>query len=335
MNIEKNMIVSSIFGLAIGDALGVPVEFVKRERLIKNPIKTMIGYGTHNQEPGTWSDDTSLTLALMDGLKSGYDINKIGQNMIDWFYNDQFTANNYVFDIGGTTKNAIDKLRSGISPLESGSSNPYNNGNGSLMRILPLAFYLYNIDFKNRKNIIYEVSGITHANIISKVACHFYIEFVIQLIKTKNIRESYELTANLFSEYYQESIVKKEFQRLFSGKTLDINKAKVKSSGYVVDTLEASIWCILHTNNYKDAVLTAVNLGDDTDTTGAVTGGLAGLIYGYDAIPDEWIKTLKNREYIYNICMEFSNTFCNDIFGTYKGLIEIKKTSLLRNIFKK
>lgn len=167
------------------------------------------------------------------------------------------------------------------------------------------------------------------------MACHFYIEFVIQLIKTKNIRESYELTANLFSEYYQESIVKKEFQRLFSGKTLDINKAKVKSSGYVIDTLEASIWCILHTNNYKDAVLTAVNLGDDTDTTGAVTGSLAGLIYGYNAIPDEWIKTLKNREYIYDICVEFYNTCHNNIFETYKGLIEIKKTSLLKTIFRK
>lgn len=164
------------------------------------------------------------------------------------------------------------------------------------------------------------------------MACHFYIEFIIQLIKTKDIKESYEFTTNLFSEYYKEPIVK---NRLFLGKTLDINKAKVKSSGYVVDTLEASIWCILHTNNYKNAVLTAVNLGDDTDTTGAVTGSLAGLIYGYNAIPDEWIKTLKNREYIYDICMEFYNTCHNDIFETYKGLIEIKKTSLLKTIFNK
>ena len=247
---------SAIYGFAIGDALGVPYEFKERNTFI---CTDMIGHGTWNQEDGTWSDDTSLTLATAKSIKDKgcIDLKDIRKNFEAWLYNDEFTANGTVFDVGGTTREAIE--------LEHGMDGFHDNGNGSLMRILPLAFTTASDED------IANVSAITHAHEISKKACIEYIHIARKLIK---------------GEKYHDELIK------------NIDESEIKSGGFVLDTLVASLWCILNTCNYKDAVLKAVNLGSDTDTTAAVTGGLAGIIYGFDAIPKEWIDKLKNKELI-------------------------------------
>lgn len=169
------------------------------------------------------------------------------------------------------------------------------------MRIHPLAFYLIDVDdFEKKKNMIYQVSSLTHANIISKVACHFLVELIIRLLKTNSIRTAYDAVCREFAEYYTEDKIQSAFVNIFSGKILSMPASSIKSSGYVIDTLEAVLWCIFHTTTYKDAVLTAVNLGDDTDTVGAITGGIAGIIYGLDAIPEEWISKLVNKMIVLN-----------------------------------
>lgn len=172
-----------------------------------------------------------------------------------------------------------------------------------------MAFYLRNEDdFEARKKIIYDVSSITHAHIISKVACHFYVEWMISFLKTRDIKYAYEITCNVFSVYYHDdNCIKDKFNRVFSGNVLKAPICEIKSTGYVIDTLEAVIRCIFHTNSYKEAVLTAVNLGEDTDTIGAITGGIAGMIYGN--IPKKWKSQIVNKQ----IILDAVNLMCNII----------------------
>lgn len=262
---------AAIYGFIVGDVLGVPFEFKKRGSFC---CADMIGYGTHNKPVGTWSDDTSMTLATLDSLKQ----NKNKINILDmrnkfceWIYNGKYTTDGDVFDYGITTKKALD---SGY-----GLEDLYSNGNGSLMRILPLAFVECNDDEINR------VSAITHGHSISKEACRIYVNVAKILIQHKNLRE----VLNVFK--YTKTFSRLEYLE-------NLQEREIKSSGYVVDTLEASLWSILTTNSYKEAVLKAINLGDDTDTIGAITGGLAGVLYGFDNIPQDWIDKIRNKEEI-------------------------------------
>lgn len=249
----------AIYGFAVADALGVPFEFKKRGTFI---CSDCVGFGSWNQEPGTWSDDTSMTLATCKSIKDKkkIDIEDIRKNFKDWLFNDDFTADGKVFDVGGTTREAL--------TLNQGMDDYYSNGNGSLMRILPLAF-------TNASDAeIEEISAITHAHEISKKACLDYVHLARKLIAGEKL------------------------ENLGLDDLKNKSEDEIKSTGFVLHTLEASLWCLLKTNSYKDAVLKAVNLGDDTDTTAAVTGGLAGIIYGYDSIPREWIDKLKNKKLI-------------------------------------
>ncbi|MDO5518556.1 MAG: ADP-ribosylglycohydrolase family protein [Clostridium sp.] len=290
-------------GLAVADALGVPVEFCSREYLKNNPVKEMMGYGTYNQPEGSWSDDTSLTLGLLDALsEEKFSIKSMADKFVSWYRFGEYTPNGVVFDIGNATREALIRIGKGVNPLTAGGKTEYDNGNGSLMRILPLAFYLKDEDnIEERIRKIYEVSSITHGHIRSKMACHIYVEMAIKLIKGATLEESYLETINEIKEYYQEEKELATFKRILSGDINCLNEDEVKSSGYVIDTLEAALWCSLTTSSYKEAVLKAVNLGSDTDTVAAVTGGLAGIYYGIESIPQEWIQVIINKELIYEL----------------------------------
>jgi len=290
---------SVLFGVAIGDALGVPVEFKSRQDIKKNPVIDMIGYGTYNQPAGTWSDDSSLTFCLAEALTQEFDLSAVGQNFIKWYRNNFWTARGSVFDIGMTTRQSIARLDRGEQSDLAGNSDEDSNGNGSLMRISPLLFHLLDKPIEERFRITKQVSSITHGHIRSVIACFYYLEFAKQILEGK---DKFEIYSNLKSEMSNfltnHSINSKEvaaFDNLLKRNINRFSEDKIKSSGYVLHTLEASIWCLLTTDSYKAAVLRAVNLGKDTDTTGAVTGGLAGLLYGFDGIPENWL--LKTARY--------------------------------------
>lgn len=257
---------SAIYGFAVGDALGVPVEFKKRGSF---RVDDMTGYGTHSQPCGTWSDDTSMTLASCCSIKEMgcVDVEDIRRRFGDWLYNGEYAIDGNVFDVGGTTSRAI---RAG-----KGECGEYSNGNGSLMRILPLAF----TDADNE--MVGKVSAITHGHSLSIEYCVCYVKIARALLNGESMR-------NAFSLY-------KDYSKILARKQSD-----VLSTGYVADTFEAALWCLSTTDSYKDAVLSAVNLGDDTDTVGAVTGGLAGIIYGMEDIPETWIEKLRGKEIIEN-----------------------------------
>ncbi|WP_449400098.1 ADP-ribosylglycohydrolase family protein [Chryseobacterium wanjuense] len=297
----ENLVKAGIFGVCIGDALGVPVEFRSREQLKRSPVTTMRAFGTHRQPVGTWSDDSSLTLCLTEELTKGYDLEKIGQSFVKWVKYGHWTAHGRLFDIGGTTRHSIARLIKGESARFSGNIFEEDNGNGSLMRTLPLAFYL-----KDEENIeklyqtVKEVSSITHGHFRSVFACFIYVIFAIELIKGKNKKEAYLHTQKTTLEFAEiQGFNPKEiqlFERILKNDISKYDEDIISSSGYVLSSLEASLWCFLNSESYSEAVLKAVNLGEDTDTTGAITGGIAGIYYGFENIPEDWISLIARKK---------------------------------------
>lgn len=307
---------SALFGVAVGDALGVPVESLSRETISKNPVSGMIGYGTHNLPAGTWSDDSSLTFCLAEALTRGFDLHLIAQNFIKWNYENYWTPQGFVFDIGITTRQAIARLEKGVQPELAGGSDETSNGNGSLMRVLPLLFYLLDKPIGERFNITRQVSAITHRHLRSVIACFYYLEFAKQLLEGKDKFEIYrnlqiEVTHHLTTLSIEpgEIVV---FDRLLKGDIDELPEEEIFSSGYVLHTLEASIWCLLTTNSYVKSVLKAVNLGLDTDTTAAVTGGLAGLLYGLGSIPERWLQQIARHDDIVDLAERLAQKIGRD-----------------------
>lgn len=312
----ENKVKAGILGVCIGDALGVPVEFKTREDLKRNPVTKMLEYMSWNQPKGTWSDDSSLTLCLAEELTKGYDLEKIGQSFVKWYKYGHWTAHGKLFDIGGTTRHAIARLVKGESARLSGDIFEEDNGNGSLMRILPLAFYLRKEeDIQKVYKTVQEVSAITHGHFRSVFACFIYVVFAIQLINGKSKKEAYTLTQQLVLEYsdFQGSNPKEIelFYRVLKNDISRYSEEEIRSDGYVLHSLEASLWCFLNSGDFPEAVLKAVNLGEDTDTTGAITGGLAGIYYGFENISQEWIGELVRKGDIGQLCDKLQQKLMN------------------------
>lgn len=308
-------IYDGVIGLAVGDALGVPVEFKTRKEIARNPVETMMEYGTHYQPMGVWSDDTSLTLALLDSIVQCKTINykDIMDKFSSWLLYGEYTALGVSFDVGNSTSRSIMNYGRGVEPLNCGGESEYENGNGSLMRILPLAFYLCNheeLDWNNQMSLIHNVSSLTHRHIISLMGCGIYIMVAKNLICERgSLKESIRNGIQKAFDFYDRISKYREldcYNRLKSLEKFEkLPSDLIYSSGYVVHTLEAAIWCLLNTTSYKQCVLKAVNMGDDTDTVGAVVGGLAGIYYGADSIPKEWIEVIVKRENIKDLCDKF------------------------------
>lgn len=293
---------SLLFGVAVGDALGVPVEFRDREYLRNHPVTDMTGYGTHHQPPGTWSDDSSLTFCLAEALTHPFDLEVIGQTFIRWYREGFWAAGERLFDIGGATHEAIHRLINGVPAARAGGDDEYDNGNGSLMRIAPLVFHIAGMPVTERFEITRIVSSITHAHIRSVVACFYYLEFCQSILRGQDKFAIYQQLKGDVSRFALDYPLPpyeiRQFERLLQHDIYSLDEDAIESRGYVIHTLEASVWCLLTTDTFPEAVLKAVNLGGDTDTTAAVTGGLAGLLYGYDAIPADWIHQLAKKDAI-------------------------------------
>ena len=301
---NNKRITDGIIGLTVGDALGVPYEFSKIETMQQSPCTDMIGYGTWNRPKGSWSDDTSMTLATIGGLirhKGKINYESIMREFIRWIVNGDYTQDGDVFDFGITTEDALNNYLNGIPAEECGGVSEHNNGNGSLMRILPLVWT--DADYET----IGKVSGLTHATDRCKIACSLYVEIGRQILSDLNHEytfcEHVATASDLIKDYYKGNDELKHFQRIFD---VDYTNGVV-SSGYVVNTLECAIYCIREEPSYRDALLRAVNLGGDTDTVGAVCGGLAGLYYGFDDIPTEWIDCIRGVDYVYDLCNKFES----------------------------
>lgn len=295
-----------IIGLIIGDALGVPVEFQSRESLKINPVTKMEGYGTYNMPPGTWSDDSSMTIATMASIvnKNEIDYDDIMKEFQSWIETGKYTQYSNTFDYGITTARGIQNYKMGIDAIECGGTGERDNGNGSLMRILPLAF-IPDIDYETIENI----SGLTHGHLRSKIACVFYIEIAKSMLENNlTIDEHIKLAGNKIKEHYKDSGELHHFKRIFNDELND--EDSISSKGYVITTFESVIYSLKNTDNFRDAVLKAVNLGRDTDTVGAICGGLAGIFYGFDSIPIDWINEIPKIDEVFELCEKYE-VYCD------------------------
>ena len=271
---------SAMFGHAIADAMGVPVEFSDRSQRRRDPVTGYRGYGAHDVPAGTWSDDTSMALA---------------------------------------------QFKKGVPALSCGLDGEYDNGNGSLMRIIPAALYckyaVADLSLDEQLAIIHDVSALTHSHPRSQMGCGIYALILMELCDGGGIA-GIQAGIDRAKRYYEANpVFSKElnsYARILScASIMDFARTpedEIRSGGYVVDTLEAALWCLLNTDNYRDCVLRAVNLGDDTDTVAAVAGGLTGCLYGMEGIPDSWLAGLRKAEDIEALCRAFVDSL-NTVHG--------------------
>lgn len=305
---------AAVFGHAIADAMGVPVEFMDRSELKKAPVTDYRGFGSHHVPAGTWSDDTSMTLATLDCLSKGVDYSDLMQCFCNWKQKAAYTATDEVFDMGITTNQALTRFLKGTVALECGLDDEYDNGNGSLMRIIPAALYCkYKIPFaslESHMDLIHNISQLTHSHRRSLIGCGIYALILIELLNWRN-KYAIRLGIKKAKAYYRTlpefQIELSHYKRVFGMYYNLPAENEIKSGGYVVDTLEAAIWCVLTTDSYSECILKAVNLGSDTDTVAAIAGGLAGVLYGIEGIPVRWRKELIRNSYIEDLCKAFSD----------------------------
>ncbi|MCI6005498.1 MAG: ADP-ribosylglycohydrolase family protein [Blautia sp.] len=314
MKYDRNIWMDGIMGVIVGDALGVPVEFLGRNELSNHPVTTMRGYGTYHLPEGSWSDDSSMTLATLDSLKDGFHPEDIMEKFVCWIKSGEYTPFGKVFDVGNTCYDAIIRYSISKNINTCGRSGEHDNGNGSLMRILPICLYAYEkqhtegITDEAAISMIHTVSALTHNHIRSKIACGLYYFMVRSILdRTGNLPERLQHGITDGINYYEESGVSKkelaQYSRITDLKAFkEIPADQINSSGYVVATSEAAVWSLINTNSFAKCVLKAVNLGYDTDTVAAVAGGLAGLYYGYANIPEEWLDKIQKRNWIEQMC---------------------------------
>lgn len=304
-----NKLLSMIMGVAIGDALGLPAQFYDRKILDKYPITEMAA--SEEGPAGTYSDDTAMTLCTLASLvENGWqlDLQDIMKRFIDWLGYGYMAVGNKTIDVGIATRNAIQRAYDGIPLNECGGKGEWDCGNGSLMRISPLIFYCSKHPEADILKTVSKVSALTHAHERCKMCCYVYVKLGLALLNNSctDNKELFKKTMAALMPELKARFAENEtdlLSRLYDiDEFVKLDRNSIKSSGYVIDTLEASLWCFLTTDNFKDCILKAVNLGDDADTVAAIAGALAGLHYGYGSIPKEWLNKLLGKEKIYELC---------------------------------
>ena len=305
--------INGIIGLAIGDAIGVPIEKKTREELIINPVTEMLVNSTYDLPKGTWSGSTSMVLATIDSINKTLtiDTRDLANKFVDWIKNANYTANNRVFNISTTIVQSLAVYEEGYTePEKCGGDYESENENGSLMRMLPIAYYAYakKLEVLDIYEIVRKTSSITYAHEISIMGCFIYVCYAIKLLEGKTKEEAYNYIKNIdYREYFSNSTFKK-YSRIIKDNIYEYDLDNIKSTNYIIDTLEAVLWVIHNTESFNSSIIGAINLGDDTSAIGACTGGLAGIIYGIRTINIDWKVDLLKYDYIKEFCEKFDKT---------------------------
>lgn len=297
----------ALWGSLIGDAIGVPVEFRNREEILREPVIDLREYGSHHQPKGTWSDDGALILCTVDSLVNcGFNTKDMGSRFVRWMNDALWTATGEVFDIGMTATDALMRIANGASAEAAGSRDEYSNGNGSLMRIIPVALRFAKEPIEEFAARIGRVSAITHGHDRSKMACVFYGLLIRQLLFGWKPQPALDSIRMEF-KYFERAAEFNRFCHVLADDFRSMAENEILSTGYVLHTLHAALWCLLNTRGYRECVLKAVNLGGDTDTTGCVAGGLAGAAYGIQSIPEDWRDQMARKGDLDCLFREFAD----------------------------
>ena len=279
----------ALLGLACGDALGAPVEFKKRGTF--SAVTDMQSGGVFNLKAGQWTDDTSMALCLATSLIEcqGFDAYDQMQRYCKWKNEGYLSSTGKCFDIGIATSLALSSFKKTGNPF-SGNSDPSKAGNGCLMRLVPIALYFYT-DFNLTKTMAANSARTTHGARACVEASQLFGAMLHLALNGAS-------KLDVLLQHGCKSLNSERLQEIANGDYFNKPENEIKGSGYVVDSLEAALWCFYMSNNFENAVLKAVNLGDDADTTAAICGQLAGAFYGESAIPKRWLNTLYQYEKI-------------------------------------
>lgn len=292
---------SGVYGYLIGDAVGVPYEFCTSEKLRRLEKIDMIPPKKFNRshkevKPGTWSDDGAQMLCMLASLMESrnFNINNLAKKLLAWHEKGYMAVNQKVFDVGTQTLRSLREYSKSKNPLTSGLVVKKGRGNGSLMRVFPLG--LYNDDERKIVEYAHLQSMITHGDIVPQVCCAFYSLWVRETAKGGSIKEAYEKSVDKLLKIYEEE---KEYLYYFSERLRPLDYSiKGKGTGCVLDTLRSVRDMLFEHNNYKEVIINAVLLGNDTDTVAAIAGGIAGIHYGFEAIPEDWLRLLKGKNIV-------------------------------------
>lgn len=275
-----------LLGLAVGDAVGTTVEF--RPRGSFKPLTDMIGGGPFQLRPGQWTDDTSMALCLATSLVdcNGFDARDQMERYCKWANTGYLSSTGVCFDIGSTTASALRRFCQTGEPF-AGSSDPYSAGNGCIMRLAPIPMFFFP-DLEAAERFAAESSRTTHGAAECIDACRLLARIICRALSGRPKDEVALEDGKTF-------IGSEKIVAIARGAYRKKPKEDIRGSGYVVDSLEAAMWCFVHTQGFKDAILMAANLGDDADTTAAVCGQIAGAYYGAQQIPAHWLERLALR----------------------------------------
>jgi ADP-ribosyl-[dinitrogen reductase] hydrolase len=323
---KSELLFRSIIGFALGDAYGLPFELeAKYHATMNNMQQDMLGYGSHCQPPGTWSDDTSLMIATMDTMstwdtlinleKGEYSeevLHYIMFAFVQWRNDGKYGCHGECFDVGFTTDCAIKDYIKHQSLKTCGQKEDFNCGNGSLMRILPLAFIINGLPVKRRYDWCEAFSSLTHAHPLATLCSFIYVELLINIIKLRDIECAMQETIATVKEIESYDILSSLYlgkcRRILNNELVKLDVSSITNTGYVVDTLEAVIWCLNHADDFQSAIHLAATLGNDTDTTAALVGGIAAIVYN-EPFPREWMEHLKNTDILISITGKFIQSF--------------------------
>lgn len=287
MDPRRDRAIGSLLGLAAGDALGVPMEFQERDQ--RPPVTDLIGGGPFHLKPGEWTDDTAMALCLAESLlaKHDFDPRDLMERFVRWWKKGENSSTGSCFDIGNATRAALERYRKSGDPF-AGSEDPMQAGNGSIMRLAPVAIFWHGSP-ERAARAAREQSRTTHASPACLDACELLARVLVAAIGGAG-------KAALLQPARPGWLA--EVTQIAAGRWRDKQRAQIRSSGYVVDTLEAAFWCVARSEDARAALIMAANLGHDADTVAAVTGQIAGSIWGASALPLAWREKLVAAERI-------------------------------------
>ena len=305
--LQRERIAGGLYGLLVGDALGVPYEFYEAKELpVYEKIEMTPPSGFRKTYPkiaaGTWSDDGAQALCLMDSLlKHGkFSLKAYSDALLAWYEEGFWAVEGVVFDVGIQTADALNAYKGGIPAKDCGLMNPEGKGNGALMRVLPLALWHFvqgNTDLEKRSRELvrdaHSQCQITHGHLCNQVCCALYCLVAQALLEGKEVREAIQEGVCVLRSIYRKQ---PEYERELEWSVRPDIPWEGRGTGYVVDCLRSAFMILEQASDYEDAIKRAVLLGNDTDTTACVTGGLAGIRYGLRKIPERWLNALKERE---------------------------------------
>ena len=308
---NKDIVINGIMGFIIGDALGVPLEFKKRDLFKNNKVTDMISSDRIGSK-GVWSDDSSMVIATMKSIidnKGKINYESIMDNFILWVSNKDFIATDKAFGIGRATFLALGNYHNKrYEKITDCGMKGFNyNGNGSLMRILPIAYYCYYKKLNDDEiyHLVKDISSLTHSHEISVLGCFIYVLLVIELLSGEEKENAYSnIKKYNYRKYFSLENIK-YYDRLLNNDISKLNVDSISSMGFIVDTLEAVIWCFINNNSYDKCVIEAINLGNDSDTIGALVGGLSGIYYGN--LPSKWLDSIVKKDYLLKLSNDYYN----------------------------